>query len=121
MYDQLDAALRVYVDRLLDHAATALWPERRKALEDFWVGIAKNDRQVQEQAVAALGIDLPQDTDPAEVVFRLVLTAYVARLAEPEVTNADQALIYCLSFSEDHTDLAEAWFDDHPERRPEGF
>ena len=50
-----------------------------------------------------------------------VLTAYVERLSEPEITNPDQALIYCLSFSEDHTDLAEAWFDRHPERRPEGF
>ena len=70
-----------------------------------------------EAAVRALGLDLPDDLAPAEAVFRVVLTAYLARLGESEITNHDQALLYGLSLDQIHVDLAAKWFETHPEYR----
>ena len=117
MYEELDPTLRDYADRLLEHAAAALWPERREALESFWRGMSRCSQDQHETAIAALGLELAEDADPAEVVFRLVLTAYLERLDEDEVTNPDQALIYSLSLAESHARLAEDWLADHPEHR----
>ncbi len=115
MYDQLDPTLRGYVDALVRHAATALWPERYQALQSFWTGIAKCDPAEHRAATTALGLELSEDVDPAEVVFRLVLTAYLERLDETEVTNPDQALTYSLSLDGGHVELAERWLEAHPE------
>ena len=49
------------------------------------------------------------------MVFRLVLTAYLERLDETEVTNPDQALTYSLSLDGGHVELAERWLEAHPE------
>lgn len=117
MYEELDPTLRDYADRLLEHAAAALWPERREALESFWHGMSGCPRDEHESAIAALGLELADDADPAEVVFRLVLTAYLERLDESEVTNPDQALLYNLSLAESHARLAEDWLEAHPEHR----
>ncbi len=117
MYEELDPTLRDYADRLLEHAAGALWPERREALESFWHGMRQCPQDEHEAAIAALGLELADDADPAEVVFRLVLTAYLERLEETEVNNPDQALLYNLSLAEGHACLAEAWLDAHPEHR----
>ncbi len=117
MYDQLDPTLRSYVDALVRHAATALWPERYQALQSFWTGIAKCDPAEHRAATTALGLELSDDVDPAEVVFRLVLTAYLERLDETKVTNPDQALTYSLSLDGGHVEQAERWLEAHPEHR----
>ncbi len=115
MYDELDPTLRSYVDALVRHAATALWPERYQALQSFWTGIAKCDPAEHRAVTTALGLELSDDVDPAEVVFRLVLTAYLEQLDETEVTNPDQALTYSLSLDGDHVALADRWLEAHPE------
>jgi hypothetical protein len=117
VYDELDSTLRSYVDALVRHAATALWPERYQALQSFWTGIAKCDPAEHRAATTALGLELSEDVDPAEVVFRLVLTAYLEQLDETEVTNPDQALTYSLSLDGDHVEQAERWLATHPEHR----
>lgn len=121
MYDELGPTLRGYVDRLLEHASTALWPERRMALEGVWRGITKSAPEDRDAAAQAIGLQCAEGVDPGDVVFRMVLTAYLERLDEREVTNPDQALIYSLSLFEDHADLAEAWFATHPDQRPAGL
>ena len=118
MYEQLDPDLRGYVDNLLKHAETALWPERRAAIESLWRGMAQTSLDDQRDAVAALGLELDPEADPAELVFRLVLTAYLQQLQESEITNPDQAVLFFLSLDEDHAQEAEQWFADHPEHRP---
>ncbi len=117
MYDELDQTLRSYVDALVRHAATALWPERYQALQSFWTGIAKCDPAEHRAATTALGLELSDDVDPAEVVFRLVLTAYLEQLDEKEVTNPDQAMTYSLSLDGGHVEQAERWLEAHPEHR----
>jgi len=117
VYDDLDPTLRRYVDDLVGHAATALWPERRAALASFWQGIAKCARGDQEAALKSLGIEPPAGIDPAEIVFRVVLTAYLERLGEDDITNADQADLYRLSLDESHATLAAQWDAAHPETR----
>lgn len=62
-----------------------------------------------------LGIELPPESDPAEVVFRLMLTAYLERLLEADITNPDQAVLFRLSLDRDHQVSAEHWFEKHPE------
>ena len=118
MYEQLDQCLRGYVDDLVEHARTALWPERRAAIESLWRGMSRTSLDDQRAAVAALGLELDPEADPAELVFRLVLTAYLQQLQEPEITNPDQAVLFLLSLDEDHASEAERWFADHPEHRP---
>ncbi len=118
MYEQLDSSLRGYVDNLLEHARTALWPERRAAIESLWRGIAQTSPDDQQAAVAALGLELDPEADAAELVFRLVLTAYLQQLQEPEITNPDQAVLFFLSLDEDHAQEAEQWFVEHPEHGP---
>ena len=115
VYDELEPVLRDYVDRLLAHAETALWPERREALASFWRGIAQCEADDHEALATALGIELPEDADAAEIIFRLVLTAYIERLGASEVTNPDQAVLYGLSLEDAHAELAESWFAAHPE------
>ena len=118
MYEQLDPRLRGYVDDLLEHARTALWPERRAAIESLWRGMSQTSPDDQQAAVAALGLELDPEADPAELLFRLVLTAYLQQLEEPEITNPDQAVLFFLSLDEGHAQEAEQWFLDHPEHRP---
>lgn len=120
IYDELLPGLRRSVDGLVSHAETALWPERRSALTSFWRGVNDSALEDNEAITAALGIELPSDSDPAEVVFRIVLTAYLERLADPEITNPDQALLYRLSLDRDQQILAECWFEDHPDHLDAG-
>ena len=54
MYEQLDQCLRGYVDDLVEHARTALWPERRAAIESLWRGMSRTSLDDQRAAVAAL-------------------------------------------------------------------
>lgn len=108
-YDSLAPHFRAYVDALLEHARTALWPERRAALESFHRGIARNAPQDLRTAAEALGLEAPSDEALADLIFRRVLTAYLSRLDEHEVTNPDQARIYRLSLDPDHVALAERW------------
>ncbi len=115
IYDELLPGLRRSVDGLVVHAETALWPERRSALTSFWQGVSGSAPEDNKAITAALGIDLPGESDPAEVVFRIVLTAYLERLAELEINNPDQAVLYRLSLDRDQQVLAERWFEDHPE------
>ncbi len=110
-----NSVLSGYVETLVEHARAALWPERRAALEAVRRGIAKCTPGEHEAAVRALGLDLPKGLAPAEAVFRVVLTAYLARLGESEITNHDQALLYGLSLDQVHADLAAKWFGAHPD------
>ena len=108
-YETLPPQLRAYVDALLEHARTALWPERRAALESFYRGIARSAAADLEAAAAVLNLDPQSGEGPGELIFRRVLTAYLSRLGESEVTNPDQAEIYRLSLDPEHVALADRW------------
>jgi hypothetical protein len=108
-YDNLAPQFRAYVDALLAHAQTALWPERRAALESFYRGIARSPANDLRAAAEALGLDDHSDEDIADLIFRRVLTAYLNRLDESAITNPDQAEVYRLSLDPDHLALAERW------------
>ena len=108
-----------YVETLLEHARVALWPERRAAIESFARGIAKCPTEALDAAVAELGVQPSEVVAPAELLFRAVLSVYLERLAEHEVTNPDQAWLYGLSLYTEHQDRAEAWLAAHPEYRPD--
>lgn len=114
-YDSLAPHFRAYVDALLAHAQTALWPERRAALESFYRGIARNAPNELRAAAAALDLELEPEEAMADLIFRRVLTAYLCCLGEAEVTNPDQAQIYLLSLDPGHVALAERWLCDHPD------
>ena len=115
IYEELPPRLRRSVDDLLIHAETALWPERRAALTSFWHGVSGVGADDNRAVVETLGIELPPESDPAEVVFRLLLTAYLERLVEAEITNPDQAVLFRLSLDREHQVSAESWFENHPE------
>lgn len=108
-YESLPPRFRAYVDALLEHAQTALWPERRAALESFYRGIARSSEADLEAAAAVLNLDPQSGEGPGERIFRHVLTAYLSRLGDRDVTNPDQAEIYRLSLDPGHADLAERW------------
>ncbi len=120
VYEALPAELRHYVDALVAHAEAALWPERRAALSSFWRGVSRGDPADHRAVVAMLGLELAEETDPAEAVFRVVLTAYLERLAEEGVSNADQAVLFRLSLDPDRQALAERWFAEHPDHPEAG-
>lgn len=108
-YDSLAPQFRAYVDALLAHAETALWPERRAALESFYRGIARSTQEDLQAAGEALGLETGPGEDLAELVFRRVLTAYLSRLDETDITNRDQAQLYLLSLDPDLAARAERW------------
>ena len=109
VYDSLAPHFRAYVDALLEHAEAALWPERRSALESFHRGIVRNSPEDLGAAAEALGVENSSEEAVADAIFRRILTAYLDRLGETEVTNPDQAEIYLLSLDSRHVDLAEGW------------
>jgi hypothetical protein len=116
-YDSLDPVFKRYVDALLEHARSALWPERRAALESFYRGIARSDPKELSAAAQALALDLQSSSDAAgEAVFRRLLTAYLSCLEEPEITNLDQAYLHALSLDPAHAECATRWFDANPQR-----
>ena len=119
MTDAIDPRLNPYLDALLAHAETALWPERRLALESFYRGIAGSAPADLEALIAATGIAVPEGAEPAVWVFRVVVTAYLKRLGEAAVTNPDQAVVFGWSLDERHRHLGAAWFAAHPEHREE--
>ena len=115
-YDSLDPIFKHYVDALLKHARSALWPERRAALESFYRGIARSDPKELSAAAQTLTLDLQSGSDAAgEAVFRRLLTAYLSCLEEPEITNPDQAYLYALSLDRAHVEGAMWWFDANPQ------
>ena len=115
MYQELDEVFQEYVDILVEHAGTALWPERRAALESFRRGIDGCPEEDLAAAVHSLVGDPPDDIEPAEILYRAIITAYLEQLDESVVTNPDQALIYSLSLDKGHLDGATSWLRDHPE------
>ncbi|MCG8357194.1 MAG: hypothetical protein MI920_16640 [Kiloniellales bacterium] len=119
LYDKLPDHFQGYVAALLEHAETALWPERRAALESFYQGIENCSEADLTAATNALGLVAPSGEQPAMTLYRVMLTAYLERLGEAEITNPDQAWLYSLSFSRDHAALAESWYAEHPEHRLE--
>ena len=115
LYDRLPPNLQGYLDALLEHAETALWPERREALASFHRGIEACSEDELAAAAEALGLTPPPGESRAGALFRLLLTAYLERLGEREVTNPDQALLYSLSFDAELLALAQHWYAAHPE------
>lgn len=107
--NSLPPQFRAYVDALLAHARTALWPERRTALESFHRGIARSPVADLMTAAAALGLETQSDEDLAELLFRRVLTVYLDRLDDHDITNPDQAQVYLRSLDPDHRARAEQW------------
>ena len=118
LYDGLPEAMQRSVDTLLDHAATALWPERRAALQQVQAGIARSGEQDCRQILSSLGAELPVKVDPTEVVYRVLLTAYLQRLGEQEINNPDQAFLLGQSLDERHIQATQRWLLDHPEFAP---
>ena len=100
---------RAYVDALLGHARTALWPERRAALESFYRGICRSRPDDLRAAAEVLGLEQQSCDVMADQIFRRVLTAYLCRLGETDVTNPDQAQVYRLSLDPDHQARAARW------------
>lgn len=122
MYPRLDPLFRQYVDTLVDHARTALWPERRAAMDSFRRGIEGCPEEDLKAAADRLLEDRPAEVEPAEVLFRAIVTAYLERLGTldgngQEVTNPDQARLYGLSLDRGHLVRAAEWLDAHPEYR----
>ena len=113
----LPPQLETYLEALIEHAQTALWPERRAALASFRRGIKRSDPEDLRLMARHLGFELAEDSDPADAVFQTVLTAYIERLGAAAVTNPDQAKIYAASLDTRHIDLAKDWLDSHPEHR----
>jgi len=107
--------LRRYVSALVEHAESALWPERRQALESFRRGIAKSDPADLENALLGLGVEVGADDDMAETVYRVVLTVYLAQVDDGPINNPDQAALFSASLDEEHIARARAWYDEHPE------
>ena len=114
---RLDPTFHGYLDSLVEHAATALWPERRAALESFARGIAACPADQLEIAAERIPGEAAVLLEPAELLFRTILSAYLESLGEHEITNPDQALLYALSLESEHVALAEAWLEAHPEFR----
>ena len=114
---RIDPCFQPYLASLLDHAETALWPERRAALESFAKGIAICDSSQLALAAERLPGDWPEDADPAELIFRAILSVYLEQLGEHEITNPDQAHLYACSLEGAHLDLAEDWLDQNPDYR----
>lgn len=109
MYDQLDERLKRYVDLLVAHAETALWPERTAALESFRRGIARSDPDNLRDALKAMPLAPPADLDGAEALFRVVLTAYLERLDDSDINNRRQAELYQQSLDPGHLARANTW------------
>lgn len=114
LYNNLPPEMRRSVDTLLDHAATALWPERRLALEKFNQGIANCDEQDRRQVLDLLGAEIPSDLDPTDVIYRILLTAYLQRLGETEINNPDQAFLFGQSLDRAHARATRQWLRDNP-------
>ena len=115
IYDELGPEIRHYVDVLVEHAASALWPERKSALLSFWRGIAKADPNDLAATLRALGLcDISEDRR-ADTLFRVVLTAYLERLADKVITNPDQASLFCYSLDPEQVALGDRWLAEHPE------
>lgn len=117
MYDQLDPLFQQYVDVLIEHARTALWPERMRALESFRRGIDGCPAPDLAAAADCLLEERPLDMEPAEVLYRAIVTAYLEKLGPDEVTNPAQARLYGLSFDPVYLKRAAAWLHCHPEYR----
>lgn len=119
IYHELDSQMKGYVDALVEHAESALWPERKEALASFYRGIVKSDGEDLNAVLARLGLEDVDDEHQAEMVFRIVLTAYLERLDDAEVTNPDQAVLYSLSLDDAHIAAADRWLAEHPEHQVE--
>ena len=119
-YDSLAPQFRSYVDALLAHAATALWPERRAALESFHRGIAGSPDEDLRAAAEVLGLESGTGDDPADLIFGRVLTAYLSRLGEEDISNPDQAELYLRSLDPDQRARAERWLATRTKSGPEG-
>lgn len=115
MYQQLDPLFQQYVDVLIEHAKTALWPERMKALESFRRGIEGCPEPDLAAAADCLLEERPLEMEPAEILYRAIVTAYLEQLGTDDVTNPDQARLYGLSFDPEHLTRASAWLEAHPE------
>ena len=87
----------------------------RAALQSFREGIDRSDRGDVEAALDGLGVELRNEDDGAEVLFRIVLTVYLTQLDDSEITNPDQAALFLWSLDEHHIERAEMWFQAHPE------
>ena len=114
-YERLGPVFRQYVDELVRQVATLLWPERRAALVAFYRGIAGAPPDELRASIEALGLPLDDAETYPEQVFRAVLTAWIERIGVEEVTNPDQAVLYALSYEDEHVARAEAWFAERPE------
>ena len=114
-YERLGPVFRQYVDELVRQVATLLWPERRAALVAFYRGIAGAPPGELRASIEALGLPLDDAETYPEQVFRAVLTAWIERIGVEEVTNPDQAVLYALSYEDEHVARAEAWFAERPE------
>lgn len=117
VYEKLNPTFRSHINRLVRQTRTLLWPERHDALDSFRKGISRSEPADLKTSVKVLGIDVPDCEDEEEKLFRLLLTAYLERLDDKEVTNPDQAAIYACSLNEQHVALATAWFENHPDYR----
>jgi hypothetical protein len=114
-YERLGPVFRQYVDELVRQVATLLWPERRAALVAFFCGVAGAEPAELQASIDALGIPLDEAENYPEQMFRALLTAWIERIGVEEVTNPDQAVLYALSYEEEHVARAEAWFAERPE------
>ena len=114
-YERLGPVFRQYVDELVQQVATLLWPERRAALVAFFRGITGASPEELQASIQALGNPLDEAENYSEQMFRAVLTAWIERIGVEEVTNPDQAVLYALSYEEEHVARAEAWFAERPE------
>ena len=114
---RIDPCFRPYLESLLEHATTSLWPERRSALESFARGIAACPEDQLATAAERMPGEWPEEIDPAELLFRAILAVYLEQLGEHDITNPDQARLYAWSLEPGHIDLAEDWLERHPEHR----
>lgn len=104
LYEKLDPEMQEMVDTYAERLRDLAWPRRSDAL-------AEASRPFGE----ALGEE--HGDDKARLAGRGFVTAVLERLADDEVDDPHQAVLFRLSLNPNHRAAAEAFLADHPEVR----
>lgn len=115
LYEGLPDAMQRSVDTLLEFAGTALWPERRAALQQLREGIARSGDEECRKVLKMLGADVSAHADPSDLVYRVLLTAFLQRLGDIQINNPDQAYLLGQSLDDAHLEATRGWLLDNPD------
>jgi len=102
LYERLNPEMKETVDSYVTRLKALDWGRRADLLTN---------------TAQPFGEDLP--SDKAQIAARGFITAVLERLAEAEVTDPRQAMLYLASLLPEHRALAGRYLDEHPELRSE--